>query len=105
MADRPHQPFEYDPDPGMFPAWLQEFRLFFVVQFVSYAFITWNFRAIAQAQYVHVLFSDLVIAALNFKLIKKIAEAHSNVALAGYTIGGAAGSLASVWVTKQVLGQ
>ena len=81
------------------------FLFFFAVQFVSYGMLCWNYRSIAQARFANIFASDLCCAALGFTLIKKIANTESRVAMAGYVLGGAIGSVCSVWVTKQVYGQ
>ncbi len=81
------------------------FLLFFSIQFLSYAMLCWNYRSVAQARYGGIFFSDLACAAISFNLIKKVANTNSRVAMAGYVLGGAFGSIVSVWVTKSVFGQ
>lgn len=80
------------------------FALFFTVQFISYANLAWNFRAIAQAQYAHIILTDGLASFLGFKVIKKIGEADSRAALIGYVIGGMIGSPLSTFVSKKVFG-
>jgi hypothetical protein len=84
---------------------LRTFAFFFVVQWLAYGLITWNWRMIAQARYGSIFFSDLLYAAVNFALIQKVAKAESRAAWAGYVLGGAVGSVLSTWLTKQVYGQ
>lgn len=84
---------------------MREFAFFFFAQALSYAVITWNFRATAQARYAHMFISDMGCAFLGFTLIKKVAETKSRVAMTGYVLGGACGSLLSAWVSKAVFGQ
>jgi hypothetical protein len=81
------------------------FLFFFAVQFLYYALVCWNVRVIAQARPGGIFISDLCIAAIAFTLIKKVANTDSRVAMAGYVLGGAIGSVISVWITKQVYGQ
>jgi hypothetical protein len=81
------------------------FVFFFAVQFLSYAMLCWNYRTVAQARYGGIFLSDLACAAISFTLIKKVANTESRVALIGYVLGGAFGSVVSVWITKQVYGQ
>ncbi len=83
---------------------LRTFSFFFAVQFVSYALITWNYRSIAQGRISAVFASDLCFAAVNFTLIKRVAKAECPWAMAGYVLGGACGSVASVVVTKWAYG-
>jgi hypothetical protein len=79
---------------------VKEFFKFFLVQCLAYALITWNWRSIAHTAYLHIFVSDLLYAAVNFKIIKHVADAKSNAALAGYILGGACGSLAATWLTR-----
>ena len=80
------------------------FLFFFAVQFLNYAILCWNYRAVAQARYGNVFASDLMCAAISFTLIKRVAKTDSRAALAGYVLGGAVGSVVSVWITKGVFG-
>lgn len=84
---------------------LREFALFFALQSLAYAAMCWNFRAIAQARYGHIFVSDRLCATLGFTLVKRVADAKGKVAMAGYVLGGAAGSLFSVWLTTHVFGR
>lgn len=84
---------------------IREFGFFYFAQALSYAVITWNYRATAQARYAHMFISDMGCAFLGFVLIRKVAEAKSKAAMAGYVLGGACGSLLSAWLSKIVFGQ
>jgi len=84
---------------------LRQFTFFFSVQALSYAAITWNYRSTAQARYGHMFASDMLCAFLGFTLIKRIADTKSKVALAGYVLGGACGSVLSAWTSTLVFGQ
>ena len=83
---------------------LRQFAFFFSVQALSYAAITWNYRSTAQA-HSHMFASDMLCAFLGFTLIKRIADTKSKVALAGYVLGGACGSVLSAWASTLVFGQ
>jgi hypothetical protein len=83
---------------------MKELANFFFLQFVYYFVITWNFRVIAQGHYLSIAISDMGIAAVNFTLVRKIASAESNMARAGYILGGAAGSLIATYLTKNIYG-
>ena len=82
----------------------KQFLLFFAVQFLNYGLLCWNYRAIAQARYGNIFASDLCCAAITFSLIKKVAKTESKAAWIGYVLGGAFGSIASVWITKHLYG-
>jgi hypothetical protein len=84
---------------------VQQFALFFLIQFVNYGLICLNTRAIANVWIGTLVASDMAIAGLNFKVIKKIADSESRAALLGYTIGGACGSVVSVLLSKRIFGQ
>jgi hypothetical protein len=83
---------------------MKRFCLFFAMQFVAYGLVTWNFRAIGKGWIGNVVLSDLLIAAIGFTLISKVAEAKDRAARFGYIAGGAAGSAASVLLTKFLWG-
>lgn len=84
---------------------VREFTLFFSVQFLLYAAVCWNWRAVANARYIEIALSDAVFATLTFSMLKKIGEATTAWARIGYVVGGILGSLTSVWVTKRLWGQ
>lgn len=69
---------------------VKRFALFFAMQFVGYGLVTWNVRAIGKGWIWNVIASDLLIAALGFTLISKVAEAKDHPARFGYILGGAA---------------
>ena len=83
---------------------MKELGKFFVLQFIYYFVITWNFRVIAQAHYFSIAVSDMCTAAVNFTLIRKIASADSRMARTGYILGGAAGSLLATFITQKLYG-
>jgi hypothetical protein len=83
---------------------VRDFAFFFGAQALNYATITWNYRSTAQARYAHMFVSDMACAFLGYTLIKRIAETKSRVALAGYVLGGACGSVLSAYVSTLVFG-
>lgn len=83
---------------------MKRFALFFALQFTAYALICWNYRAVSRGWVGNVVVSDLLFAALNFTLIKKVADAKDGTAMWGYIAGGAAGSAVSVLLTKYLWG-
>jgi hypothetical protein len=91
--------------PGIAMKQLHQFLFFFGLQFLSYAVITWNYRAVAQARYLSIGLSDLVCAGLGFTAIKRVSATEGRAALAGYVLGGACGSILSAWITRAVYGQ
>jgi hypothetical protein len=83
----------------------KQFLFFFVLQFISYGLITWNYRAISQARYFSIGFSDLCVAGLGFTAIQRVSKAEGRWAMAGYVLGGAVGSVLSAWITHRIYGQ
>ena len=83
---------------------VKEFAMFFGFQFISYALVCWNFRAISQAWYGSLVISDIAISINGYFLVKRIVEARSKTAICGYALGGACGSIFAVWLTRAVFG-
>ena len=84
---------------------MREFFLLFGVQFLQYFLATLNIRACAQANYLYTLLSDMLLAANGFFITKRIVESKSKWGLAGYVLGGAAGSQVGIIITKLFLHQ
>ena len=84
---------------------MKELLHLFALQFVYYFVVTWNFRVIAQAHYVSIAISDIGVAAVNFTLVRKIANAEGHMARIGYILGGACGSLLATFLTQKYYGQ
>ena len=82
----------------------REFLLMFLAQALNFALLCWNYRAVALGYIPTTVLSDFVIAAVQFKLIKRVALAQGNASFAGYVLGGAVGSAISVYLTKAVWG-
>lgn len=83
---------------------MREFWKFFCLQFLVYGVFCWNARAIATGRLGHLFVSDLIYAFLGFTMVKLIVDAKTTAAKWGYTLGGAFGSVLSVWITKQLWG-
>lgn len=85
---------------------LKQFFFFFCVQFVFYGLWAWNMRAVSQIWPVSLVSTDLAIAYINFKVIKKITETPDHgPAMWGYVSGGAIGSLISMYTSLWVFGK
>lgn len=83
---------------------LREFLVLFVVQCVAYTTLCINYRAVAQADYMHSAVSDFAIASLQFFVIRRISEGKDNFARwAGYACGSVAGSFLGIWVSVTFL--
>lgn len=66
-------------------------------QFILYALLCLNFRAVAQADYGMAVASDAFIASANFYLFRSIAkEPDSTPLFIGYVLGSILGSVAGI---------
>ncbi len=79
---------------------MKQFLLFFLVQFFLYGLLVLNYRAAANIWPVPLVFTDLFIAVINFKVIKRITtQSDHGSAFWGYVLGGAVGSLTSMYAS------
>lgn len=87
-------------------AW-KRFAIFFASQMISFFIICANFRALAQGLYCWTAFTDTLIVFQNMMMAKifiEDANARDKWSIAGATIGGACGSVLSIYVTKHLFG-
>jgi hypothetical protein len=89
-------PAEYGP--------VGQFSFFFLMELTSFFVIVFNMRAVAAGLKVATVLSDMVFSAQNFYVIKRVADCDTKAAFFGYTIGGAAGSLVSLYATRWLFG-
>ena len=69
-------------------------------QFVLYALLCLNFRAVAQADYGMAVASDAFIASANFYLFRSIVKEPDSTSLfAGYVLGSVLGSVVGIWLS------
>ncbi len=68
--------------------------------FVSYGLVATSFRFLAKGSYIGVGTTDALIAWWGFSTMKRISEATGWKEQLGYTIGGVAGSLFGMWLTR-----
>jgi len=74
-------------------------------QFVSYSLVTVNFRAVAQANILTALLTDLVFASLNYFVITKIAKDESKLpGFLGFVIGSLLGTYVGILVSVRLSG-
>ena len=75
----------------------------FLSQFASYALITANTRALSHDRYLATALTDFLITAEAFvygKIFYEKPEARNLFSGLGLALGGVAGSLFSMWLTK-----
>lgn len=78
---------------------VKKFFVLFFSQVVAYALITINYRFIAQAGRLGAVTTDGMIGALNFWLIRRIANTETTSEWFGYTLGCMAGSLLGITIS------
>lgn len=72
----------------------------FFVQIILFGLLCINFRAIASASYHQAAVSDMVIASLQFFVIKKVATSDESIKhWAGYTLGSVAGCYIGIYIS------
>jgi hypothetical protein len=116
MADNPWGIFpkdESEPKPKKFVIKLPtsdwgRFFFYFTVQFISYFLIVANGRAYVQGSYAWTTITDGLLAAQAFLLFRKMAQDSQDdihgLSMAGYVLGGVAGSNCAILVTKLIYG-
>lgn len=83
------------------------FALFFAAEAVSFFFIAANFRAVAQGLYLWTGFTDMLLVLQSMVITRLMFEderARDWNSIAGFSLGGAAGSMLSIYVTKHLWG-
>lgn len=86
---------------------LGRFSLCFGSEAVSFFFVAANFRAVAQGLYFWTALTDMLLVfqgMLVTRLMFDDARARDWTAIAGFTTGGAAGSVLSIYVTRHLWG-
>ena len=80
------------------------FILFFA-QMLSFAIITINYRAVAQASYLWSALTDVVVAGLSYFVVRRIAKSKDSICQwIGFTLGSATGTVIGIWISKLILG-
>lgn len=79
--------------------------ILFFAQMISFAVITINYRAIAQASYFWSVITDLIVASLSYFVVRKIMKSKESVCQwLGFAIGSAVGTCIGIFVSKIILG-
>lgn len=84
---------------------IKEGAVLFVAQMSSFAIISINYRAVAQANYIWSILTDIIIAALSYFVIRRIAKSNCTSILQwlGFTIGSATGTCIGIFISKLIL--
>lgn len=85
---------------------IKEGAILFGAQMISFAIISINYRAVAQANYIWSISTDVIIAALSYFVIRRIAKSTCNsiAQWTGFTIGSATGTAIGIFISKLILG-
>ena len=84
---------------------IQDAFILFAAQMLSFAVISINYRAVAQASYIWSVLTDIVIASLSYFVVRRIAKSENSVCQwAGFAIGSAIGTIIGIWLSKIILG-
>ena len=84
---------------------IQDALILFLAQMTSFAVISINYRAVAQASYVWSVLTDIVIASLSYFVVRRIAKSKDSVCQwFGFTIGSAIGTIIGIFISLLILG-
>jgi hypothetical protein len=79
---------------------MRDLLLMAVVQFVSYANLTVNFRAIAAGNVWWAMVTDAIAAAFAYFIVRKVVKTEGGWVLAGMMIGGSLAAWFGIWLTQ-----
>ena len=84
---------------------IQDAFILFFAQMLSFAIITINYRAVAQASYLWSALTDVVVAGLSYFVVRRIAKSKdSKLQWFGFTIGSAIGTCIGIFISLLLLG-
>ncbi len=77
----------------------------FIGQFLVYGIVIVNTRSFTKDQYLMTALSDILLAGINFYIIRKItkAEDEDKLSMLFYVMGGTIGSLVFMYISKHFL--
>ena len=71
-----------------------------VVQFVSYANLTVNYRAVAAGHVGYAMVTDSLAALIGYFIVRKVARAEGPQVLTGMVLGGSLAAWFGIWLTR-----
>ena len=84
---------------------IKDALILFFAQMLSFAIITINYRAVAQASYLWSALTDILVAGLSYFVIRKIAKSKDSACQwFGFTIGSAIGTIIGIYISLLILG-
>ncbi len=79
---------------------VKTFLLMALVQFVAYANLTVNFRAISAGMIPVAMATDAAAAAISYFIVRRIVRSESPWTLAGMMVGGSLAAWFGIWLTE-----
>jgi hypothetical protein len=79
---------------------MRDLLLMACVQFVSYANLTINFRAIAAGHIGYAMATDALASAIAYFIVRKVAKSEGGGVLVGMMIGGSLAAWFGIWLTQ-----
>lgn len=79
---------------------MRDFLLMMGVQYLYFTVLVINIRAIATANYMGAVLTDVAASAILFFLVRQIGDAKSYMALLGMMTGGGLASWSGIWLTR-----
>lgn len=76
------------------------FWTFAGLQALAYFVLVANIRAIAHLNYPAAVLTESSYLFIQWTVVRRVVVAESPLAMAGYIVGGTAGSLLSMWLTR-----
>ena len=70
------------------------------VQFIAYANLVVNYRAIAAGMILPAMFTDALAAAIGYFIVRKVAKSEGYDVLVGMVIGGSLAAWVGIWMTE-----
>jgi len=84
---------------------IKDTLILFFAQMISFAIITINYRAVAQASYLWSILTDLIVAGLSYFVVRRIAKSKDSISQwIGFTIGSAIGTVIGIYLSILILG-
>lgn len=71
-------------------------------QFLNYGLICMSIRYLAAGSYLGLAITDGAVAFCGFTIMQHVAKAETKLEQAGYVLGGIAGSMLGLWLTRNV---
>lgn len=84
---------------------IKDCLILFFAQMLSFAIISINYRAVAQANYLWAILSDVIVAGLSYFVIRRISKSKDSVIQwIGFTSGSVFGTIIGIFSSVLILG-